>query len=80
MKPWLLEVNSSPALAIEGAIDQQIKPDLIRDIIGLLHFQPYNEFLVTPLLIKQFRKNSYKKRIRFNLALESQIKANLEKI
>lgn len=45
MKPWLLEVNSSPALAIEGPIDQQIKPDLIRDIIGLLKFQPYQDFL-----------------------------------
>ena len=38
LKPWLLEVNSSPALAIEGTVDQQVKPDLIKDIIGLLKF------------------------------------------
>jgi tubulin polyglutamylase TTLL2 len=35
-KPWLIEVNSSPAMSMDNNIDYLIKPDLIRDIIGTL--------------------------------------------
>jgi hypothetical protein len=38
MKPWLLEVNAGPALSLDNAVDHQIKPDLIKDVIGLLNF------------------------------------------
>lgn len=41
MKPWLLEVNSSPAMSMDNNIDYLIKPELIKDIISLLHFEPY---------------------------------------
>jgi len=34
-KPWLLEVNSSPALSVDCKIDELIKPKLIKDTIGL---------------------------------------------
>jgi D-alanine-D-alanine ligase-like ATP-grasp enzyme len=33
LKPWLLEVNSSPAMSMDGPIDYQIKPQLIKDVI-----------------------------------------------
>ncbi len=33
LKPWLIEVNSSPAMTMDNGIDYKIKPDLIRDII-----------------------------------------------
>jgi len=44
LKPWLIEVNSSPAMSMDNNIDYQIKPDLIKDIIGLLNFEPYETF------------------------------------
>ena len=47
MKPWLLEVNSSPAMSMDNNIDYMVKPQLIKDIIGLLNFQPYSEYLVS---------------------------------
>lgn len=33
LKPWLLEVNSSPAMSMDGPIDSLIKPALIKDVI-----------------------------------------------
>jgi tubulin polyglutamylase TTLL2 len=34
-KPWLLEVNSSPALSVDCKLDDQVKPKLIKDTINL---------------------------------------------
>ena len=34
-KPWLLEVNSSPALQIDCKLDELIKPALIKDTIDI---------------------------------------------
>jgi tubulin polyglutamylase TTLL2 len=42
LKPWLIEVNSSPAMSMDNNIDYMIKPDLIKDIIRLLDFEPYD--------------------------------------
>jgi D-alanine-D-alanine ligase-like ATP-grasp enzyme len=39
-RPWLLEVNSSPAMGMDGAADQKVKPDLLRDTFKLLDFLP----------------------------------------
>lgn len=30
-KPWLLEVNSSPAMAMDGPADRKVKPDLLKE-------------------------------------------------
>lgn len=49
LKPWLLEVNSGPAMSMDNNIDYLVKPDLIKDVLRLVHFQPYSEYLVTPL-------------------------------
>jgi D-alanine-D-alanine ligase-like ATP-grasp enzyme len=35
-KPWLLEVNSSPAFSNDCKIDEILKPRLIKEMIGLL--------------------------------------------
>ena len=40
LKPWLLEVNSSPALAMDGVADSRVKPDLLRDTLQLVNFEP----------------------------------------
>lgn len=47
MKPWLIEVNSSPALGLETPTDRLVKPALIRDTIGLTHFETYSQFRVS---------------------------------
>jgi hypothetical protein len=44
MKPWLLEVNSSPAMSVETDIDVLVKPALIRDAIRLSDFETYQGF------------------------------------
>ncbi|XP_071491790.1 uncharacterized protein [Diadema antillarum] len=43
LKPWLLEVNFSPALGLDCSIDHNIKRDLIGDIVDLMHFQVGDE-------------------------------------
>lgn len=45
MKPWLLEVNSGPAMSMEHEIDAIVKPALIRDSMHLCNFQSYREWL-----------------------------------
>jgi hypothetical protein len=59
LKPWLIEVNSSPAMSMDNNIDYQIKPDLIKDIIRLLNFEPYDTYQVRylKLLIMMTRRN-----------------------
>lgn len=47
LKPWLIEVNSSPAMSMDNNIDYQIKPDLIKDIIKLLDFEAYDSYQVS---------------------------------
>jgi Tubulin-tyrosine ligase family len=51
MKPWLLEVNSGPAMSMDNNIDYMVKPDLIKDVIRAVNFQPYSEFLVKSILL-----------------------------
>lgn len=38
MKPWLLEVNYSPALSVDCAFDVQVKKSLIMDVISLMGY------------------------------------------
>ena len=51
-KPWLMEVNFSPALAVESDVDVRVKEPLIWDIVQTLGIQ---EFPPDPLRDKQFR-------------------------
>ena len=45
LKPWLLEVNSSPAMSMDNQVDYQVKPPLIKDIVKLVNFEPYADYL-----------------------------------
>ena len=45
LKPWLLEVNSSPAMSMDNQVDYAVKPQLLRDVIKLNDFEPYEEYL-----------------------------------
>ena len=44
MKPWLIEVNSGPAMSIDTDVDAIVKPALIKDVIALNAFENYKEF------------------------------------
>ena len=44
LKPWLLEVNSSPAMAMDGVADSRVKPDLLKDTFGLINFEPVAKY------------------------------------
>ena len=59
LKPWLIEVNSSPAMSMDNNIDYQIKPDLIKDIIKLLDFEAYDSYQVS-LITNVIRRNNRK--------------------
>jgi tubulin polyglutamylase TTLL2 len=49
LKPWLLEVNASPALAVECDIDVSVKSALLSDMVELLQFKPPSEYWVLPM-------------------------------
>ena len=38
LKPWLLEVNSSPAMSMDSQIDYRVKPDLLKDTFRMIKF------------------------------------------
>ena len=42
LRPWLIEVNSSPAMSMDNNIDYQIKPDLLKDIFNMIEFESYD--------------------------------------
>lgn len=44
LKPWLLEVNSSPAMSMDTTTDYRIKPDLLKDTFKLIDFEPFEKF------------------------------------
>ena len=35
-RPWLLEINASPALTVDGSVDTAVKPPMIKDLIKVL--------------------------------------------
>jgi len=43
LKPWLLEVNLSPSLACESALDLKVKGDLISDLFNLAGVVPLDQ-------------------------------------
>jgi len=45
LKPWLLEVNSSPAMSIDNSVDSIVKPALIKDTLKLCSFEPYEQYM-----------------------------------
>lgn len=44
LKPWLLEVNSSPAMSMDGVADSKVKPDLLRDTFKMINFEPFEKY------------------------------------
>ncbi|KAL1514531.1 hypothetical protein AB1Y20_003628 [Prymnesium parvum] len=49
LRPWLLEVNTSPALGVECDVDREVKEPLLADLIDLLALQrPRNAAAACP--------------------------------
>jgi hypothetical protein len=44
LKPWLLEVNSSPAMAMDGVADRKVKPELLKDTFRMINFEPFDVY------------------------------------
>lgn len=42
LKPWLLEVNLSPALGTDSPLDTFIKSNLIADTLNLINVRKFN--------------------------------------
>ena len=40
LKPWLLEVNFTPSLAVDAPIDMRIKGKLLADLFTMAGIQP----------------------------------------
>jgi len=69
-KPWLLEVNLSPSLAIGSPLDEHVKTNLLTDTFNLVGVRPYvNKNTRTTLPYKNPRKAKLTKSNRFMQAL-----------
>lgn len=54
-KPWLLEANSSPSLAISTPLDRIIKESLIRDTLNLIDPLPFDREALHAVLQKRMK-------------------------
>ena len=53
LKPWLLEVNSSPSLNLRTPLDQEIKYQLIEDVIQLVDPLPFDRVALHGVLSRR---------------------------
>mmetsp|Transcript_34924 Transcript_34924/g.39604 ORF Transcript_34924/g.39604 Transcript_34924/m.39604 type:complete len:645 (-) Transcript_34924:111-2045(-) len=44
LKPWLVEINSSPALSVEGEVDEMVKTALLADMTKVLDCKPASSY------------------------------------
>lgn len=42
LKPWLVEINLSPSLAVESPLDMQIKSNLIADTLSMVGIKRFD--------------------------------------
>lgn len=58
MRPWLLEVSSSPSLACDSDLDALIKPKLIADSIDLLQPLAFDKRRMVEVLDRRLGENN----------------------
>lgn len=81
LRPWLLEVNSSPSLARENSLDVRVKNAMIRDTIQLLDVTPFDRAALARVLrrrLNEMTKSKYSVP-RHDQFLEADLKAILGK-
>ena len=49
LRPWLLEVNCSPALGCEEAADREVKEPLVADMVDLIEYQRAQAAVAAPV-------------------------------
>ena len=49
LKPWLIEVNGSPALSCDCAADDRVKPSLINDTLDTLDLDAFKEISIAAM-------------------------------
>jgi hypothetical protein len=58
-RPWVLEVNASPSMEMFGALDRELKPELIRDTLQLVSAPAIDRVALRQLLASVDRKGNY---------------------
>eukprot|EP00759_Apiculatamorpha_spiralis_P019821 PhF_6_TR25524/c0_g1_i3/m.35711 len=56
-RPWVLEVNASPSMDMDNALDHSVKPQLIMDIIELLDPVPFDRVAMLQVVERRFEEN-----------------------
>jgi hypothetical protein len=59
LRPWLLEVNASPSLAIDTPLDRQVKQQLIVDTLSVVDPLPFDRAELAALLERKVRTGSW---------------------
>ena len=54
LRPWLIEINASPSMARENALDVRVKNAMICDTIRLIDPLPFDRAAVASVLRKRF--------------------------
>ena len=52
-KPWLIEVNASPAMACDNSLDKLVKNQLIEDTVRLVNPLPFDREILRSELLKR---------------------------
>jgi hypothetical protein len=58
LKPWLLEVNSSPSLNLDTPLDMHVKSAVIEDVIRLVDPLPMDRVALSAVLKRRINKNA----------------------
>mmetsp|Transcript_3138 Transcript_3138/g.4696 ORF Transcript_3138/g.4696 Transcript_3138/m.4696 type:complete len:590 (-) Transcript_3138:19-1788(-) len=81
LKPWLIEVNSSPSLAHENITDKRIKTELLTDILNIVSPQPYDRKSLSSLFHRRMRSGQWTRmRPRSKIDLRQQLNAEFSRI
>jgi hypothetical protein len=70
-KCWLIEVNSSPSLATETSLDENIKRALIRDTINLVNPLDFDRRRLAEVISRRLSENN-----KYKMSMQSQSSAN----
>lgn len=81
LKPWLIEVNSGPSLAVENQVDRKIKPDLVTDVLRLVNPIPFDRDALRTLFMRRMRTRNWAERVpRSTAELRAQINTEFSRI
>ena len=59
LRPWLIEINASPSMARENALDVRVKNAMIADTIRLIDPMPFDRAAVASVLRKRFAGSTH---------------------